>query len=171
MQKAKTRKTKSVRKQTLIGIVLFLAVIGGGYFVLKNTSVQKPSTTTQQQSDRPRVVYNGQEINIEIANTPDSRERGLSNRELMDKGQGILFAFEDAGPQCMWMKDMHFSIDILWIRENGIVVRLAEDVAPSTYPDKKFCSDTENVRYVLELVAGTSRELGISPGSTLQIVR
>lgn len=151
--------------------MIIVAVLGGGYFILKNTSIQKPSQNTAQKSERPRVIFAGKEINIEIANTAATREKGLSDRELMDKTEGMLFAFEEPGPQCMWMKDMRFSLDILWIRDNGVVVRVAEDVAPSTYPDQKFCSDTENVRYVLELVAGTSRDLGISPGSTLQIVK
>jgi uncharacterized membrane protein (UPF0127 family) len=63
------------------------------------------------------------------------------------------------------MKDMHFSIDIIWINKNKQVVYIKHNVSPSTYPDS-FCP-TQPVAYVIELNAGMTDNTGMRVGETL----
>src|SRR6266404_1229193 len=62
-------------------------------------------------------------IYVEIANTDQSREQGLSGRDKLTDSQGMLFDFKNTGVTApgFWMKDMKFNLDLIWIRENQIV--------------------------------------------------
>lgn len=74
-------------------------------------------------------------IDIELADTPQSREQGLSGRDGLPTNTGMYFIFEKADRYAFWMKDMKFDLDFIWI-ENGRVVYLSEHVSnPATiYP-------------------------------------
>lgn len=104
-------------------------------------------------------------IPVEIADTDPKRELGLSNRESLKEGNGLLFIFPVANKYGFWMKDMKFPIDIVWIDENWRVVGVEKEVNPDSYP-KVFYS-TSNVRYVLELNAGDALSLGIDTTSVI----
>ena len=74
-------------------------------------------------------------IDIELADTPQSREMGLSGRDGLPQNTGMYFIFEKADRHAFWMKDMKFDLDFIWI-QNGRVVYLSEHVSnPATiYP-------------------------------------
>ncbi len=105
------------------------------------------------------VVIGDKSIRIETAVTRQERETGLSGRLSLEKGSGMLFIFDNDGPQPIWMKDMNFSIDIMWIDVNKKVVHIEENVSPDTFP--RAFSSTVNARYVLEVPAGSVQEYGI----------
>jgi uncharacterized membrane protein (UPF0127 family) len=92
-------------------------------------------------------------LQLERADTPEAREKGLSGRNNMSGAQGMLFTYENTGTQCMWMKDMHFAIDILWLDAKGTILSVKKNVTPETYPEI-FCG--ENARMVVEVKAGVS---------------
>ncbi len=108
----------------------------------------------------------GASITAELAETIFERSRGLSGRQSIGSGEGMLFLFDTIERHTMWMKDMAFPIDILWIK-NGIIVDMEESVRPE--PE---VSDTMLKRYspdvaselVLELPAGFARMHGILIG-------
>ncbi len=152
-------------RRVLIAVVVLIALVTVGYGVFGRPSKRVPEPA---QVAQPRVVVGDKTINLEIANTPEAREQGLSGRESL-YGKAILFAFEKPGRYCFWMKDMKFPIDITWIRDNGVVVTIAPEVSPSTFP-QKFCP-SEPVKYALEFESGTMKTANIIPGSTLQILR
>ncbi len=91
-------------------------------------------------------------IRVDIADTPEKREAGLSGRESLAQDEGMLFVFPEDGIYAFWMKDMRFSIDILWISHAGMVVELQKSVSPETYPATFVPS--KDARYVLELPSG-----------------
>jgi uncharacterized membrane protein (UPF0127 family) len=76
----------------------------------------------------------------------------------------MLFQFSKPGQLWIWMKDMKFPIDIVWIAPNHTVVGIEQDVQPSTYPDK-FVNRDRPAQYVLELKANRSKELNINLGT------
>ncbi|MDO8537023.1 MAG: DUF192 domain-containing protein, partial [bacterium] len=95
-----------------------------------------------------------------------SRARGLSGRESLNEGEGLLFLFDGFGNYGIWMKDMKFAIDIVWIK-NDRVVGFAENVAPE--PGKELWSlklhyPPEPVDKVLEFNAGSVQRSGIKIG-------
>ncbi len=121
------------------------------------------------QSRLNEITIGNRSIMVEIADTEAKRVRGLSGREGLPDGQGMLFVFEEAGIRGFWMKDMLFDIDIVWIDENYTVVGVEKRVSPETYP--QIFHSPGAVRYVLELPAGFSDVSGIDTGSRLFLDR
>lgn len=119
-------------------------------------------------SQAPVLRLGGQTINLEIANTPEAQEKGLSGRTGLPNNRGMLFVYANAEPnRCFWMKDMQFAIDIVWLDAQKRVVHLEQNVQPSTYPNH-FCNE-KPAQYVLELNANQSSGHGIRPGARLDI--
>lgn len=108
----------------------------------------------------------GREYQLEIVSTAESQQKGLSDRRNMAESRGMLFVFDPAETQCIWMKDMQFPLDIIWLDATKTVVKVAENVAPSTYPEK-YCADS--TKYVIELNAGEAKRADITPGAVLKL--
>lgn len=98
---------------------------------------------------------------VELAETADQRARGLMFRKELDDDAGMLFDFKQSGPVQFWMKNTFVSLDMIFIRENGIVARVTENTKPLS---TRTVPSGEPIRYVLEVVAGTSARIGLKPG-------
>lgn len=103
---------------------------------------------------------------LEKVATETSQERGLSGRTGLANNHGMLFVFNAVGTKCMWMKDMSFSIDMLWLNKYRTVIKIAQHVTPESYPES-FCMD--NTAYVVELPDGAARTTGIQLGSHIAL--
>lgn len=106
-------------------------------------------------------------IEVEIADTDAERELGLSNRSSLRAGTGMLFIFDPAKKVGFWMKDMRFSIDMIFARKDGTIVNIARVVTPDSYP--KIFPSLGEVRYVLEVPAGYSDIVGIAVGQKIVV--
>jgi len=102
---------------------------------------------------------------VELAATPGERARGLMYRQSMQPDHGMLFDFQTEQPVAFWMKDTPLPLDMLFIDGKGIVLQIAEDAEP--YSEAPIPSE-QPVRAVLELNAGISRKLGITPGAKVE---
>jgi uncharacterized membrane protein (UPF0127 family) len=114
------------------------------------------------QSLEPLAIVSGDErhqFSVEIADTPAARSRGLMFRRSMPANQGMLFDFERDEMVSMWMRNTYISLDMLFIRKDGTIARIAEQTEPLS---ERTISSGEPVRSVLELNAGTAARLGIS---------
>lgn len=111
------------------------------------------------------VTTPSRSIGVTIADTPTSREQGLSGTATLVPHTGKLFVFQSVDTHGFWMKDMSYPIDIVWIATDGTVVGITPSVAPNTYP-KVFYPPTP-VRFVLELNASESSTNGIFVGTKL----
>ena len=103
------------------------------------------------------VTIRGATIRAQLAETPEERARGLSGRPSLAPDRGILFLFEEAGFPGFWMPDMHFDLDLVWIRD-GRVVEVSEFVSrrqPERTHRPREAADT-----VLEVLAGTASRHG-----------
>lgn len=117
---------------------------------------------------RARVTIGIHVIDAEIADTPARKQRGLSGRASLPNGQGMLFAYEEPGLHGFWMPDMHFDIDILWMRA-GRIVHIESDVPHAASEPLPVYRPREPADLVLELPAGTARRLGFGVGDAVQI--
>ncbi len=111
------------------------------------------------------VMSNAQgtaKILVDLAQTPADRTRGLSGRPSLENGRGMLFIFEKPGSYGFWMKDMNFSIDILWLDEQKKIVLIENTVSPETFP-KAFGVEVV-AQYVLEVPAGFALQQGVVVG-------
>jgi uncharacterized membrane protein (UPF0127 family) len=126
----------------------------------------------QQGSTAERVVQVGQAtVLADIAGDAESRQRGLSGRESLDEGEGMLFLLANDSPS-FWMKGMRFAIDIVWIRD-GRVVDVTADVPPprgSNAPLPTYSPDRPADR-ALEVSAGWAADHGIRRGDVVRVRR
>ena len=98
---------------------------------------------------------------IELAVNDQERERGLMFRKELPEGQGMLFDFEHDQPVAFWMHNTYIPLDMIFIRSDGRILRIAENTKPES---DNIISSGAPARGVLEVIAGTARKLGIVPG-------
>ncbi len=98
---------------------------------------------------------------VELAVTDAQRARGLMFRRELPEGQGMLFDFKRDQVVTMWMENTYVSLDMIFIRADGRIARIAENTEPLS---RAIISSGGPVRAVLEVVAGTARKLGLAPG-------
>ena len=96
-----------------------------------------------------------------MAVTPEQQMRGLMFRRALPEGQGMLFDFGQEQPTSFWMKNTYVSLDMIFIRGDGRILRIAENTVPLS---EALVPSGGPVRAVLEVVAGTAKKFGIAPG-------
>ena len=111
---------------------------------------------------------------VELAVEPDDRFQGLSGRAFLDSGTGMLFVFEEEDRLRFWMREMEFSLDIVWIGAGCQVVDISEDVPapdPGTPLDAlpRYSPDAP-ARYVLEINGGESAARGLGAGDWVEFL-
>ena len=111
------------------------------------------------------VTVNGSDINVETAAGTAELTKGLSGRPCIESNWGMLFDFGRDGQYAIWMKDMKFPIDVVWISSSHQVVAIEIDFKPSTYPERR--ANQAPARYVLEIAANETKQLGIVLGTQI----
>lgn len=116
------------------------------------------------------VVVNGETFTVSLADTPEKQTKGLSGKRSLPTDQGMLFVFPEAGTPSFWMKEMQFPLDIIFI--NATTVTTVYDNVPPP-ADKnaplQVYKPTAPSDKVLELNGGQAAQLGIKPGTVLEI--
>lgn len=133
-------------------IALALLVVGMAFFLL-----------TTKISHQTQVYVNDQVLTARIADTPAAREKGLSGTDSLPNDQAMLFIFDGNGKWPIWMKDMLYNIDVIWLSDNKRVVDLLPNLSPDSYP--KAFTPKQDARYVIELPAGYAAQHGITFGT------
>lgn len=114
-----------------------------------------------------KLFIGGHEVLATVADTPASRTQGLSGTKPLGKDKGMLFIFDEPGYYGFWMKDMLYSIDIIWLDDRRMVVDLWENANPSSYPVVR--KPSSRAKYVLEVDAGFVKENMLKAGDMLEI--
>lgn len=146
---------KQLRALIALALVLFSALLILAVNDLKTGVYTTPATLGKVK------------LQLDIASSEDKRVRGLSGRSNLGNNQGMLFVFDQPGSSCMWMKEMNFSIDVLWFDENYVLVDSEQNLSPDTYP-QSFCSD-QPAQYFLELTAGFITKNNVQIGTKLEL--
>ncbi|MBI5261696.1 MAG: DUF192 domain-containing protein [Bradyrhizobium sp.] len=108
------------------------------------------------------VTRNGVQVfSVELATTPKEKETGLMYRKELADGKGMLFDFSPEQEVSMWMKNTYISLDMIFIRADGRIIRIAENTEPMS---TRIISSNGLARGVLEVPAGTAQKYGIRPG-------
>lgn len=98
---------------------------------------------------------------VEVMRTPDERAKGLMFRRELPEGRGMLFDFSPEQSVSMWMKNTYLPLDMIFIRADGRIHRIAENTTPES---EAIIPAGAPIRGVLEVIAGTARKYGIAPG-------
>lgn len=100
-------------------------------------------------------------FSVEMATTEKEKETGLMYRKELPDGKGMLFDFSPEQQISMWMKNTYISLDMIFIRADGRILRIAENTEPES---TRIISSGGLAKGVLEVIAGTARKYGIAPG-------
>ena len=98
---------------------------------------------------------------VELAVTDEERAKGLMFRKQVPEGYGMLFDFKQDQMVQMWMKNTFVSLDMIFIRNDGRIARIADSTKVQS---EDIIASGQPVRAVLEVVAGTAKKYGIAPG-------
>ena len=105
------------------------------------------------------------DFTVELAVTPEDTARGLMFRRELPEGRGMLFDFQRERETAFWMKNTYISLDMIFIRGDGRILRIAENTQPLS---ERLVPSGGRVRAVLEVIAGTCKKLGIAPGDRVK---
>lgn len=116
----------------------------------------------------PLVIESGgknHRFQVQVAATAGEQSRGLMFRRRVAPDEGMIFPFDPPRPASFWMKNTVIPLDMLFIRADGTIARIAANTVPLS---QEGVGVGEPVAAVLELAGGRSAELGIREGDRVR---
>jgi len=161
----------TTRIQVLVPITIAAVIVGiAGIMSL-------PSDVKLESVEFPRgtVKIDGIVLEVQIADTDPRRARGLMFQEQLPLDEGMLLVFDDTNKRSIWMLNMQFPLDVIWIDDNSKVVFIEKNVPPcktalETVTCPSYKGGSKDAKYVLEVTAGFVEEFKITTESTLEII-
>ncbi len=136
----------------IIGVILILISLVVSYML----TTFRPTTQVSIGSG----VYS-----LWVADTDIERTQGLSGTEKLGPNGGLLMKFDTAHTHGIWMKDMNFPLDLVWLDNAKKVVYIVKN-APPENPVGTIYAPEDAALYVIELPAGSVQKSGIKTGDT-----
>ncbi|MCU0897110.1 MAG: DUF192 domain-containing protein [Burkholderiales bacterium] len=102
-------------------------------------------------------------IRAEVANTPESRMKGLMFRKTLGTSDGMLFVFDEPQRQCMWMRNTYVPLSVAFIDANGAILNV-EDMEPLT--ETSHCA-AGSAKFALEMNKGWFASRGLKAGTRI----
>ena len=109
-------------------------------------------------------IETGPCFSVTLAQTDAARAKGLMYRSFLAPQEGMLFVFEKEDIHSFWMKDTLISLDIVWLSATQRVVYIETQTVPMS---TRSLVPTAKSKYVLEVVGGTAKRLGLKVGDRL----
>ena len=100
-----------------------------------------------------------------IANTPETREKGLMFTDPLSDDEAAYFVFPRTGSYAFWNKNVRFALSLAFLDEFGQIVDFADMEADSP---KRAAPSSDNVKYVVEANKGLFKRLGIEKGDLIR---
>ncbi len=104
-------------------------------------------------------------IQVEITSTPEEKAMGLMFRTSLADDAGMLFPYTPPQEATMWMRNTYISLDMIFIRADGIIHRIEANTEPFS---ERVIASRGSVAAVLELKAGSAARLGLKPGDRVR---
>lgn len=158
-------------KNFFLSLTIALCFFALIFFILErqeSKSVGETNFEVNSEASILGVKIGGQTLKVELAVTPAEQKQGLSGRKELKAEQGMLFVFKIPGIYSFWMREMNFSIDIIWIGEDGKIVYIKKNATPESYPE--LFGLGEYAKYVLEVVSGFSDKNNLKAGDKLEFI-
>jgi uncharacterized membrane protein (UPF0127 family) len=171
---------KYLMSYSLIGVFAFL-VYGVAYIIYESNKppVETPSNVSTKEDvglnetwqsiypDTKKMTLGNIVVDVSVADTWPERIQGLSNTPYLPEHVVKLFVFDSSGVHSFWMKEMNYSIDIIWLSEDNEVVHIVEGAAPESYP--AMFSPEREAMYVIETADGFVKKNGVTIGSKVTL--
>jgi uncharacterized membrane protein (UPF0127 family) len=109
-------------------------------------------------------------VELEVADAPEERRRGLMNRTALPEDRGMVFVYEDSEVRSFWMKNTLIPLDMIFVAPNGTVLNV-EHAAPqpnASDADLRSYRSAGPAQYVVEVRRGFTNRTGVGPGTTVE---
>ena len=147
-----------------IVVTIFSPILVVGLLILSSPLPLSAQQDVEFERDTLSIVARRGDVfefNVELAETSEQKSRGLMFRREMADNEGMLFLHRRDRVLTMWMANTFLPLDMLFLERDGTIARIEENTIPQS---RDVISSRKRVRAVLELNAGTARNLGISAG-------
>ncbi len=118
--------------------------------------------------NKSMVCFSEKCINVEIADSPELREKGLMFRDKLGDNEGMIFVFDDEGVYPFWMKNTLIPLDIMWVDQEFKIVHI-ENAVPCTTDNCELYEPDDAAKYVVEVNAGFAQENFVNVGDLITI--
>lgn len=102
-------------------------------------------------------------VSLEVADTEEKKRVGLMFRTEMKDGHGMLFPYDRSQEITMWMRNTYIPLDMIFIGEDGVVVRVVRNTEPMS---EAIISSDLPALGVLEMKAGSADHYKIKAGKS-----
>ena len=159
-------------KRVFFSLFIVLLLLAGAFYFgkLMSPAAKKSLVLSTPLPIIPQIKINDATYLLEIADTAQLQQQGLSDRASLPIDHGMLFVFPQKSRQAFWMKDMHFALDMIWIDEDTIV-DITENVPAPLSPNDKLPIYQPKVAVdkVLEINAGEVKRNRIYVGQVIKL--
>jgi uncharacterized membrane protein (UPF0127 family) len=138
-----------------------MMALGAAFAVLVTLDANPAAQAASFQPLEIATKSGVQVFSVEMATTEEEKQTGLMHRKELPDGKGMLFDFSPEQQISMWMKNTYISLDMIFIRADGRILRIAENTEPLS---TRIISSGGLAKGVLEVIAGTAQKYGIQPG-------
>lgn len=152
-------------KKIFILIIAAVVILTAGFFAWKRLGTTE-RVTQSDESAVPYLVMDGNKYNVEIADTEEKHSKGLSGRESLPAETVLLFDFSRSDYWGIWMKDMNFPIDIIWLDKQYKVLDVIMNASPNSFP--KVYKPHAPAAFVIETNTGFAVENNVQPGDIMK---
>ncbi len=156
------------KKNIIFFITGILLVIFLFYFFEQREEVEPEISNACGSYSTTNIQISGITLKAQIADTDCKTQLGLSGRKSLEKDNALLFTFPRMGNYGFWMKDMNFSLDIIWVGESFTITGIQKNISQNTYPE--IFGENFKARYVIEVKSGFSDAYGIKVGDKIKIL-
>jgi uncharacterized membrane protein (UPF0127 family) len=156
-------KTYSTKKILLAFIKVVVIIVGALLLVWAFSSIR--TFASYHSYNKERLLIKSAVFIGYVADTEQKRAQGLSGKAFLPPNTSMFFEFDIPGIHGIWMKDMKFPIDIIWLDKNKKIVNLISNADPSSYPHVFY--PPKDSLYILETRAGLIRERGLQLGDEI----
>ncbi len=139
----------------LVAVVLALPILAAPRAARAEAELQRLEFVT---SSGPHLFQ------VELADTPVERAKGLMFRRSMPQDHGMLFDFHAEVPVMMWMKNTYIPLDMIFVSRDGVVTKVAANAVPMS--EETIPGGTAYA--VIELNAGAAGKIDLKPGDVVR---
>jgi len=156
----KTNTTKKI----LLAFIKVIAIVIVALFIVWLWFFARVYLSYSSYSKEPVLVKSAVFVGY-VADTEEKRNQGLGGKRFLPSNTSMLFEFDKPDTHGIWMKDMLFSIDIIWLDKNKKIVNLISNAEPATYPHVFY--PPQKSLYVLEVRAGLIKDKNLKLGDEI----
>ena len=144
----------------------FIFILTGLILLLFYAAISAPHAETVSETERLilKTAKRSILLDVEVADDPAERSKGLMHRPTLPPMQGMLFDFGETRKITMWMKDTEISLDMFFVDASGKILYIKDKAVPHSLDVVTF---EGAARAVLELNGGFAHENSVKIGDVL----